>query len=191
MCVAVPLSQGRCPVALSFSFLIPAGPSGLICTPGPVGTASWRVSEGSPGAPSVPPPGECRGSPGAPSVPPPGECQGEVLGGQRGSPSTAASSLPAGAASTAHRWADAAAAPAAQQAPAGQSRARRWQSGAHPGWRPGRKLAALGRGPLVGCFETGQGHPGLPCCLERRSCEIHLRGLGELGERCSLQVPGR
>lgn len=48
MCVAVPLSQGHCP-ALFFSFLIPAGPSGLICAPGPVGTVSWRVSEGSPG----------------------------------------------------------------------------------------------------------------------------------------------
>lgn len=47
-CVAVPLSQGHCPVLL-FSFLIPAGPSGLICARGPVSTASWRVSEGSPG----------------------------------------------------------------------------------------------------------------------------------------------
>ncbi|XP_059991182.1 transmembrane protein 104 isoform X3 [Lagenorhynchus albirostris] len=122
-------------------------------------------------------------APQAPSVPSPGECQREVLGGQRDSPSAEASSLPAGAASTAYRWTGAAAAPAAQQAPAGQSRARRWQSGAHPGWRPSRKLAAWGRGPLVGCFETGQGHPGLPCCLEHRSCEVHLRGLGLSWER--------
>lgn len=60
-----------------------------------------------------------------------------------------------------------------------------------PGWRPGRKLAVLSRGPLVGCPGTGQGHPGLLSCLEHRSCEIHLQGTGDSGEGYSLQVPGQ
>lgn len=67
------------------------------------------------------------------SLPPPLECQREAPGPQWDSLRADSSSRCAGAAVASYRWADAAGSPAAQQAPAGQSRERRWQSGAHPG----------------------------------------------------------
>lgn len=75
----------------------------------------------------------------APSLPPLEECQREALGVQWDSPSAEGSWLSTGAASAAHRWTGAAGSPAAQKVPAEQSRERRWQNGAHPGWRLGRK----------------------------------------------------
>lgn len=106
-------------------------------------------------------------------------------GGTVGLPGAESSSPFAGVASATYSWTDAAGSLAAQQALAERSRVRRWQSGAHPGWRLGHRLAILSRGPLVGCFGTGQGHPGLPSCRPalHRSCEIHLQGIGDPGKR--------
>lgn len=101
-------------------------------------------------------------TPWAPSASAPRECQRAVLGGQWDSPS-AEGSL-ASCRSDLHCsqvdqccWGTGR--PAGQ---VGRNRARRWQSGAHPGWRPGHKLVTSGGGPLAGRFGPGQGHPGLP-----------------------------
>lgn len=81
------------------------------------------------------------------SPPLPLECQREALGPRWDSPKAESSSRFAGAASASYRWTDAAGSPAAQQALAKQSWERRWQSGAHPGWRLGHRLMVWSGGP--------------------------------------------
>ena len=156
-----PLESGAPPSALA-ALPHPHSASQHVTHPGPLFPRAWALS-----------------------LPPPRECQRQALGVQWDAPSAEGSWPFAGVACATLRWTDATGALAAQQALAEQDREHRWQRGAHPGWRPGRKLALLSGAPLVGCLGIGQGHPGLPSCLGRGGCEIHLQGMD------GLQVPGR
>ena len=93
------------------------------------------------------------------------ECQREALRPQWDFLGAKRSCRFAGVASASYRWTDAAGSPAAQQALAKQSRERRWHNGAHPCWRLGYKPMVWSGGPRS-CLGTGQGHPGLPSCLD-------------------------